>query len=55
MEAQDATIRGWSTSIEVVAAYCPVKECPWEHTWEHETTLGDVIDVVSTHLREVHS
>jgi hypothetical protein len=55
MEVQDATVRGWGPDYTEITAYCPVKACPWEHTWEEETVLGDVIDVVGTHLREVHS
>jgi hypothetical protein len=54
VEAQDAILYGWGPDFTELIAQCPVKECPWEHVWEHQTTLGDVIDVIGTHLHEVH-
>jgi hypothetical protein len=54
METQDAKLVGGPPTFEVTA-WCPVKGCPWEHTWAEGTSLGDVMDVVGTHLHEVHS
>ena len=57
MEAHEAILRGGGDFADF-SAHCPVKSCPWDHWWETDqadVTIGEVLDVVGTHMAEAHA